>query len=93
MNAAQIKATIPPSDRWSLLDDMARQYFGSDRWQKAFAEALDLSPRTLQDWRSGSPPVWALVCMAAMLKARKMTIAGQSITSALSTLSGSDAGA
>ena len=68
-----IKA-LGSTERIALLESLAAQLFKTDRWSGLAGRLLDLQPRTVANWRSGTNdvPVYVLLLFQTIVEAEKL---------------------
>ncbi|MFV1593295.1 hypothetical protein VWZ88_12605 [Phaeobacter sp. JH20_36] len=61
---------ITAEERFTALDQMATQLFGTARWKTEFANRYDLTRQAVGEWSRKGAPVWACVALADALAAQ-----------------------
>lgn len=61
-----------PEARFEILERLAVEFFGTERWKTAFCRRYDLTPQTLTAWTNKGAPVWAVQAMKDATKSQRL---------------------
>lgn len=76
---------LSQEERFQLLDDLATDYFGTERWKTAFARKYGVRPSTPVDWMNGrqNTPSWAFAALQDALDLKKLDAVRKAIEDAI----------
>lgn len=72
---------IEPDQAFSALDELATEYFGTDRWKTKFAQHYGLTVQALNLWMNKDQvPLWAIIALTDALDARRFAAIKEAVT-------------
>lgn len=73
---------MSPQTRFAIVDRMASQLFGTDRWKTLFADRYDVTRQAVGKWAHNGAPVWACVALEDALAAQNWETVKQAVRDA-----------
>lgn len=70
---------MSPQTRFALVDRMASQLFGTDRWKTLFSDRYDVTRQAVGKWAHNGAPVWACVALQDALAAQNWDLVKQAV--------------